>query len=499
MAHEEKFSLAVPVLARIYRGLWEISTSSNLGSFHTLFPIHYVYGWIGLYSSFVTLRHDDNLIVEPYSPNKFSRQFGFCQDVPGILTKHHFDGSLLALVQLWDSCVRLGSLSKLNIPMRPLDNGPFMTREYSDWWPAHRETVLRRNTHIILRGPKKNDTPSSTKGDQLQLDGQDKLSVSSKSKVVTGNPAQSIQVIPKSKNLKVKQPSPLSNDTSKPLVSLNGVAIDSTASSSNESNAIQEPRWKCLKKKYKDLSDQHREFADLDFISIDTAIFEDGVSGSTMPLAELAHQWIALNFETQKAISIFKLSYVSGLWRTLCACITRFSIESSENLIELEKGVALILKGLQEVNVIDLSSLEVLLVDFFKKHRNYDVAKLSSSQKITRDAHQELLSVAKKCLHTANDDKVKMDQHLGELQKVLERVEKELAAWTSKKKKTILLIEEHQKKLSKNQETITNIEGEIHALEKSSPLSETETKELAKLKEIAKTSRLQILGHKLFP
>ncbi|KAF3661326.1 hypothetical protein FXO37_12975 [Capsicum annuum] len=561
--------------------------------------------FIGLHSSFVILRHDDNLIVEPYSPNQFSRQFGFCQDVPGILTKHHFDGSLLALVQLWDSCVRLGSLSKLNIPMRPLDNGPFMTREYSDWWPAHRETVLRRNTHIILRGPKKNDTPSSTKGDQLQLDGQDKLSVSSKSKVVTeiSNPLD--KVVEKSLDIV-----PFCSDTSKPLVSLNGVAIDSTASSSNESTAVQEPRWKCLKKKYKDLSDQHREFADLDFISIDTAIFEDGISGSTMPLAKLAHQviitslisqlaslldsnfsffllglldvssnifgddvfgedcvailipssvlkspnlsldnamtqatnkdplaklsenvesfqnilttnmvteendnrpfnvpkdlvrplqWIALNFETQKAISIFKLSYVSGLWRTLCACITRFSIESSENLIELEKGVALILKGLQEVNVVDLSSLEVLLADFFKKHRNYDVVKLSSSQKITRDAHQELLSVAKKCLHTANDDKVKMDQHLGELQKVLERVEKELAAWTSKKKKTILLIEEHQKKLSKNQETITNIEGEIHALEKSSPLSETETKELAKLKEIAKTSCLQILGHKLFP
>ncbi|KAM3284295.1 hypothetical protein P3S67_023094 [Capsicum chacoense] len=91
-----------------------------------------------------------------------------------------------------------------------------------------------------------------------------------------------------------------------------------------------------------------------------------------------------------------------------------------------------------------------------------------------------------------------MDKHLAEFQKVLERADKELVAWTSKTKKTILLIEEHQKKLSKNQESVTNIEGEIHALEKISPLSKTETKELAKLKEIAETSRLQILGHKLF-
>ena len=58
---------------------------------------------IGIHSSFVTLRLDDELIVEPYSPHRFSRQiFGNCQDVPGALIEHHYDVSLLALVQLWD-------------------------------------------------------------------------------------------------------------------------------------------------------------------------------------------------------------------------------------------------------------------------------------------------------------------------------------------------------------------------------------------------------------
>ncbi|KAH0761764.1 hypothetical protein KY290_017837 [Solanum tuberosum] len=46
---------------------------------------------IGLRSSFVTLRLDDELIVEPYSPHQFSRQFGYCQDVPGALIEHHYD------------------------------------------------------------------------------------------------------------------------------------------------------------------------------------------------------------------------------------------------------------------------------------------------------------------------------------------------------------------------------------------------------------------------
>ncbi|KAG5589938.1 hypothetical protein H5410_040452 [Solanum commersonii] len=49
MAHGEIFFSAVLVLASIYRGLRDISTSSNLGACGILLPIHYVYGWIGEY------------------------------------------------------------------------------------------------------------------------------------------------------------------------------------------------------------------------------------------------------------------------------------------------------------------------------------------------------------------------------------------------------------------------------------------------------------------
>ncbi|KAH0765303.1 hypothetical protein KY290_001262 [Solanum tuberosum] len=208
---------------------------------------------------------------------------------------------------------------------------------------------------------------------------------------------------------------------------------------------------------------------------------------------------IAFNFEPQRTISSFNLSYISGMWRTLCECITQFSVESSENLKELVAGVAMILKGLRGVNIINLSPLEVLLEEFFKKNRDYDAARLSTSQKITRDSHQELLSTAQQCLDTANEERINMDKRLEELQKVLARAEKELKVWTSKKKKTISLIEDHQKRLSKNQETITNREDEIHAIEKIIPLSEIEIKELAKLKEEAETSRHQILSHELSP
>ncbi|MCD9561086.1 hypothetical protein HAX54_020046 [Datura stramonium] len=139
---------------------------------------------------------------------------------------------------------------------------------------------------------------------------------------------------------------------------------------------------------------------------------------------------------------------------------------SSGKDAEKSVGVVPFCSGLREVNIIDLSPLEILLEDVFKKCGDYDVARLSTSLKITRNSHQEFLSAAQHFLHTANEDKIKVDKHLGELQKILARVEKELEVWTSKKKKTLSLIEEHQKKMSKNQESIINSEDEVHAIKK---------------------------------
>ncbi|WMV42232.1 hypothetical protein MTR67_035617, partial [Solanum verrucosum] len=252
---------------------------------------------------------------------------------------------------------------------------------------------------------------------------------------------------------------PSCSNTSKTSISLHEIDIStSAASSSNESNVSQELHRKRLKKKPKDLNTQQCKFAELDSISIDTAIFEDGVLGlgdipsdvdvfedcitssnslnvaknPHLPLVEVKNQvaneiqlskptvpfsekvetsqnilttnvevvetsqigcsdvsrdlvrpllGIASNFEPQKTISSFNLFYISGMWRTLYECITQFSVESLENLKELEAGVAMILKGLREVNIINLFPSEVLLEDFFKEHKDYNAARLSTSQK----------------------------------------------------------------------------------------------------------------------
>ncbi|KAL0461142.1 UNVERIFIED_CONTAM: hypothetical protein Slati_0001800 [Sesamum latifolium] len=164
-----------------------MSTSTNLSESSIVFPIHYVYGWIGRYlqthfapklvpigalmvkyaeenmarhfepteardlfhrinpsrllnihfhhqcpslmaddakisntfqdlfvdlrSIYLTLRIGGDSIVEAYSPHCFSRQFGFCQDVPGSLKKEILTCSLKGLRRLWQSCT-LSDLEK---------------------------------------------------------------------------------------------------------------------------------------------------------------------------------------------------------------------------------------------------------------------------------------------------------------------------------------------------------------------------------------------------
>ncbi|KAL0314531.1 UNVERIFIED_CONTAM: hypothetical protein Sangu_2297500 [Sesamum angustifolium] len=131
MANGRRVNLAIPVLASIYEGLNTIATSPKpVGTSHS-FPIHFVYTWLVCYfkthySVWQELRGPKmtrfseeggakyyeprearkrihkaefvswacnmlvkaepfKFIVEPYSPHRFGRQFGYYQDVPGTL------------------------------------------------------------------------------------------------------------------------------------------------------------------------------------------------------------------------------------------------------------------------------------------------------------------------------------------------------------------------------------------------------------------------------
>ncbi|KAL0433521.1 UNVERIFIED_CONTAM: hypothetical protein Slati_2686400 [Sesamum latifolium] len=106
--------------------------------------------FVALRSSYLTLQIRGDSIFEAYSPHRFSRQFGFCQDVPGSLKKEILTCSLKALGRLWQSCTLSGTSSKPLIP-GSVSLSSLVTKEYADWWAKCNKTSLEKNTRVILK------------------------------------------------------------------------------------------------------------------------------------------------------------------------------------------------------------------------------------------------------------------------------------------------------------------------------------------------------------
>ncbi|KAH0764534.1 hypothetical protein KY285_000405 [Solanum tuberosum] len=541
MAHGKKFSLVVPVLASIYRGLKEISTSSNLSVENIIFPIHYVYGWLGEYfgthhhvnrshrsiplckisgekmakcfnftdaqklfqqddarrlhhlamlqgrdlhltdngklsnlwnkyiislrSGYVTLRHDSNFIVESYSPIRFSRQFGFCQDVPGDLVKRPYD---------------------VMIPTCPLEGAPLMTREYVDWWSSQRMNTSQGNLRIILKKTKQDSTSTSSKGasdqskenevnDTLQVAKTSSKSKTSKdgdvpaksklrrltlaSKATSPAPevghnssgtnelhVSSDNGNDQTSNLEtpcdeishmyaspdgVRRPNASPSPTDHTIViddndfvdedlnsaslfelakqldlqELNGGDLNNSAvadftvdlngldvaakdlhSSINDvmpSLEVVPPR----KSPSNDVMPSlevvpPRKSPSNDVIpSLEVAPPRKSPSNDVMPSLEVVPPRKspsrllrpgAPTFEPQETIYRAKSTFVSKMWGALCGWITQFSLGSSDGFRELESSITSTLEEIRKVNIIDVSSLEDHVENFFKSYAEYD-------------------------------------------------------------------------------------------------------------------------------
>ncbi|KAL0342549.1 UNVERIFIED_CONTAM: hypothetical protein Scaly_1917500 [Sesamum calycinum] len=68
--------------------------------------------FVAIRSSYLTLRRGGRFIVEPYSPHRFGRQFGYYQDVPGTLRYDTRVASLEEGLRYWRLCVLSKSSSK---------------------------------------------------------------------------------------------------------------------------------------------------------------------------------------------------------------------------------------------------------------------------------------------------------------------------------------------------------------------------------------------------
>ncbi|KAL2897225.1 Protein Hook-like protein 3 [Bienertia sinuspersici] len=90
-----------------------------------------------LRSGYVTLRHYDSFFIEPYLPYRFSRQFGFCQDIPSAITRKVQDRSNVSyekVLMFWKLLLFQGSMSRVCAPCLSLDWHKLKTVKFHGWW-----------------------------------------------------------------------------------------------------------------------------------------------------------------------------------------------------------------------------------------------------------------------------------------------------------------------------------------------------------------------------
>ncbi|KAG8367693.1 hypothetical protein BUALT_Bualt16G0099600 [Buddleja alternifolia] len=608
MARGEHFSLAIPVLASIYRGLRIISSSKDLGESTAIFPIHYVYGWIGCYlpthfysriktvgaqmvkyagegmanyfdledarilfhkvnpstirillshqkeqislidgsnlssqykdlfvslrSAYLTFRHGREHIVESYSPHRFSRQYNFCQDIPGLLQNEILTCDLKELVQLWRSCTLLSTSSRLNLPGNT-SSPPLVTKEYADWWAKCWKASLAKSTKVIVKINLKEKEPASEK----------------------------------SKNT-LKQPSSHNQEAAlDEMIPTDGDEIISALSCSNEDYNDQ---WQ-LRKRPKVL--------DLDNISINSQFFED-VPSSTLPLRDLA-QYLA-NLEAKvpatskdsagsvNEVNPFNLPetnspphssgngvqvtlenenherpqislpprvteelhadentgkkpkrsfeapswplahpeasqfspntirseaekmLLSFYWSRICQKISKTLFEQ---LPEIKSDIDILIGDMKKF-VQDTSTLERLLKSFFEDASSYAQVKSAYAQRETQKSHEEALKSAQQSLTEAEaqeneqaKDIKSQNDNLQRIHQQQEELRKQLAELEQNEESVNISFRKAKENLSKTREDVATQKETVLKLEKTPYLSDREVEALERMKSFLEESR----------
>ncbi|KAL0319613.1 UNVERIFIED_CONTAM: hypothetical protein Sradi_5222800 [Sesamum radiatum] len=98
----------------------------------------------------------DKFIIEPYSPHRFGRQFGYFQDVLGTLKYDKRAASLEEGLHYWRLCILSKSSSKAWLPGLPTNAKKFCSEAHKVWWAKVHGTFLEDNITCLFspRPPK---------------------------------------------------------------------------------------------------------------------------------------------------------------------------------------------------------------------------------------------------------------------------------------------------------------------------------------------------------
>ncbi|KAL0350137.1 UNVERIFIED_CONTAM: hypothetical protein Sradi_4162900 [Sesamum radiatum] len=127
--------------------------------------------FVAIRSSYLTLRRGCRFIVEPYSPHRFGRQFGYYQDVPGTL---RYDTRVASLEEgsATGAYVFLSkSSSKAWFPCLPANAKKLCSEAYKAWWAKIHGAFFDDNIACLIRPKSIKITLKRKKDEGKQVDG----------------------------------------------------------------------------------------------------------------------------------------------------------------------------------------------------------------------------------------------------------------------------------------------------------------------------------------
>ncbi|KAH0672034.1 hypothetical protein KY284_023121 [Solanum tuberosum] len=106
--------------------------------------------FMSLRFNYLPLRRGGSFVIEPYSPHRFSRQFGFHQDIPGYLENDIRAESLDEGLRYWRICISRATMSKATFPPAVTSAKKLYTTQYSSWWERSYGMVLEDNLDVMV-------------------------------------------------------------------------------------------------------------------------------------------------------------------------------------------------------------------------------------------------------------------------------------------------------------------------------------------------------------
>nr|POE55252.1 hypothetical protein CFP56_02249 [Quercus suber] len=104
---------------------------------------------MSLRSGYLLLRCEDQHTIEAYSPHRFSRRFGFHQDIPSDLKEEICTGSLKDLHQFYQSFTSYNTDSKVLIPAFATDFRSRVRHSYKQWWEGVCGNDFTKGTNFL--------------------------------------------------------------------------------------------------------------------------------------------------------------------------------------------------------------------------------------------------------------------------------------------------------------------------------------------------------------